>query len=178
MNKEYLAGVLGKLKALGLGNTPVFNEDILDVWAECLDDIKSEVVALALKHFLKNGTSSGFFPSAPEFRKICLKFQQDNIEQNLDKAWKAFKSFVPNLQGVAGERQAKLLASDINLQRCIEAFHSDWSNAPVDSSSYWYKIFAENYLNASTNAIFSEGRQRLASRILELSTPAGVEADD
>lgn len=178
MNKEYLAGVLGKLKALGLGNTPIFNDEILDVWAECLDDIKSEVVALALKHFLKNGTASGFFPSAPEFRKICLKFQQDTSEQNLDKAWKAFKSFVPNLQGIAGERQARLLASDINLQRCIEAFHSDWSNAPVDSSSYWYKIFAENYLNASTDAIFSEGRQRLTSRTLELSSFTRGETND
>lgn len=161
MNQEYVQTILEKLIELKLGNTPAINLKTIEVFTDCLEDVKPELILLGYKHILKNGTESGFFPSAPEFRKICLQFTQDKPDGKLDKAWKAFKNFVPNLFGSAGEKQAELLNSDPALRRCIEAFHSDWSNSSPDSSSYWYKIFSEAYLKAAQGQQIEATRKRL-----------------
>lgn len=164
MNKEYISGILKKLEELKLGNTPVITDKMASVWAECLDDLKPELIAAGCKHLQKNGTESGFFPSAPEFRKVCKAFDSAGSDNKLDKAWKLFKNFIPNLQGYAGKQQQKLLDDDPSLMRCIEAFHSDWSNATPESSSYWYKIFSENYQKASVGQLFEQGKKHLETK--------------
>lgn len=140
MEFNYLKEGLHVLAELGLGNTPEITPAKVGAYHMALADVLEPFFTLALARISRRGTVSGFFPSAPELRKICLE-----ASNPVDDPMLHYSIFRKLCATCSKEAALKKAASNIKLVECIKALYDGFSKSSPEKESYWVDAFKKTY---------------------------------
>ncbi len=154
---EKMHELMGILSLSGLGNTPP-DDKLKAMTGVYFLQLKQYDELILTQAILNLAGSAKFFPSVGDIKAACAKLAGEDDEAKVEKAWKRFRNHAPNLYCSARPQD---YSDDPALKACIDGFHQDWSNAAIESSSYWWNIFKDAYANYRAGQVTQSYRKQL-----------------